>query len=72
MNKFLTLVFLGLLLVLLRFSTQPGRPANPPTPPKPASYAELPATTLPSDNDMLDSYRSSRLLIATQSQQAVP
>ena len=44
MNKFLTLVFLGLLLVILRLSTQPARPANHPALPTPDSYANQPVS----------------------------
>ncbi|AMR27614.1 hypothetical protein A0257_11240 [Hymenobacter psoromatis] len=66
MNKFLTLVFLGLLLVILHFSTQTTRRAATARRAVPASYAGLPATAFPKGHKTLDSYRSRRVLVANQ------
>lgn len=68
MNKFLTLVFLGLLLVILSFSTKTTRRDSTAHRAAPASYAGLPATALPDGRNALDNRvnTGNRLLVATQ------
>jgi hypothetical protein len=66
MNKFLTLAFLGLLLVILSLSTRATRRDRLTHRSVPTSYATLPATALPHSSNALDSYLSSRLLVASQ------
>lgn len=68
MNKFLTLAFLGLLLIILSFSTKTTRRDSTAHRAAPASYAGRPATALPSGRNALDNRANagSRLLVATQ------
>ncbi|TDN39771.1 hypothetical protein E4631_09155 [Hymenobacter sp. UV11] len=63
MNKFLTLVFLGLLLVILRFSTQTTSRESAAQPTVPASYAGLPPSE---DGNALSNHQSGRMLVAAQ------
>ncbi len=68
MNKFLTLVFLGLLLIILSFSTKTTRRDSTAHRAAPAGYAGRPATARPAGRSALDNRvnAGSRLLVATQ------